>query len=482
MSRTVIVFNEQCSSQRSSHVPRAAYGVLIVVFVADLMDLLDSTVANVAGPSIRADLGGDDATLQWVLAGYTVAFALGLVTAGRLGDRVGRRRAFLVGMAGFTLSSLACGLAPAAGWLIASRVVQGLFGALMIPQGFALLTVVFPADRLRQAFVPFGPLMGLAAVGGPILAGWLLHLDPFGSQWRSIFLINVPVGAAAFLFGRRVLPRDAGEDHDARIDLVGIALLTLASGLLITPLVEGRELGWPAWTYAMIATSLVSLGLFVVSERRSSHPVIAPSLFGKRGFVVGLAVIGGSFAAQTGLLLAFGLLLQLGLGWTPLQAALALIPWALASAIGVGLAGAVLVARIGRATLQLGLGSAAVGALVLGATITFAHGHLTAVALAPALLAIGFGTGLVGVPLFEYVLGDATTAEVGSGSGMLNAVQQFASALGFAALGTVFFAAAHRDGGTAYDRAGALVSGLAAALFVVTLLMVRLLPRQPRHT
>jgi EmrB/QacA subfamily drug resistance transporter len=451
--------------------------VLVVVFVADLMDMLDSTVANLAGPSIRADLGGNETTLQWVLASYTVTFALGLVTAGRLGDLVGRRRLFLIGMAGFTLASLACGLAPGVGWLITARAVQGLFGSVMIPQGFALLTVVFPPDKLRQAFVPFGPIMGLASVGGPILAGWLLHVNLFGSEWRSIFLINVPIGIAAWLLSWRYLPRHTGEDRNTRLDITGVTLLTLASALLIIPLVEGRELGWPTWTYLMMAGSVVALALFVISERRSNHPVIAPSLFRKRSFVVGLIIVAGFFAAQNGFLLAFNLLLQLGLHWSPLDSGLSLIPWALGSAVGVGLAGAVLVAKLGRATLQLGLGCAAAGLIALCWTIVSWHDHLTAMTLTPALLAIGFGTGLVGVPIFEYVLGDSTTAEVGTGSGMLNAVQQFASAIGFAALGTVFFAKANH--GT-YDEAGVLVSALAAALFLITLLLVGLLPKQPR--
>jgi predicted MFS family arabinose efflux permease len=247
--------------------------------------------------------------------------------------------------------------------------------------------------------------------------------------------------------------------------------------MLIIPLVEGRKLGWPTWTYVMMAGSVVALALFVISERRSTHPVIAPSLFRKRSFVVGLIIVAGFFAAQNGFLLAFNLLLQLGLHWSPLDSGLALIPWALGSAVGVGLAGAVLVAKLGRATLQLGLGCAAVCLIALCWTIVSWHDHLTAMTLTPALLAIGFGTGLVGVPIFEYVLGDSTTAEVGTGSGMLNAVQQFASAIGFAALGTVFFAKANH--GT-YDQAGVLVSALAAALFLITLLLVGLLPKQPR--
>lgn len=192
-------------------------------------------------------------TLQWVLSAYTAAFALGLVTSGRLGDRLGRRRLFLLGMTGFTLASLACGLAPGPGFLIGARVFQGLFGAAMIPQGIALVKVVFPPDQLRKALMPFGPIMGLATVAGPILAGWLLHLNLFGSEWRSIFLINVPFGVLAGLLALRVLPRHSGEDRDARLDLRGVGLLTTASALLIVPLIQGRELGWPAWTYVLMA-------------------------------------------------------------------------------------------------------------------------------------------------------------------------------------------------------------------------------------
>ncbi|WP_422748467.1 MFS transporter [Mycobacterium sp. WMMD1722] len=459
-----------------------AYLVLVVVFVADLMDLLDSTIANLAGPAIRDDLGGKESTLQWVLAAYTVTFAIGLITGGRLGDLIGRRRLLLLGMAGFTASSLACGAAPGVAFLIAARAAQGLFGSLMIPQGFALLTVVFPPERLRRAFVPFGPLMGLAAVAGPILAGWLLHLDPFGIGWRSIFLINVPIGFAAYLFGRRVLPRHSGEDPAARLDPTGVGLLTLSCALLIVPLVEGRELHWPNWSFAMMAASGISLTLFVRSERRSSHPVIAPSLFTKRSFVVGLVIVAGFFAAQSGFLLALNLLLQLGMGWTPLRCGLALVPWALGSAIGVGLAGAILAARVGRATLQLGLGCATAGSIALCVTVAHGQERLDVAALAPALLAIGFGTGLVGVPLFEYVLGDATPAEAGTGSGMLNAVQQFSSAVGVAALGTVFFTRVDEPMATGYSHAGVAVGAACAALFACTLLLVGLLPRQPRHS
>ena len=455
--------------------------MLVVVVVADVMDVLDTTIANLAGPSIRADLGGSDTTLQWVLAAYTTTFAIGLVTAGRLGDLLGRRRLFLAGMAGFTLASLACGLAPGVGPLIAARAVQGVAGSVMIPQGLALVRVVFPPEQLRRVLVPFGPIVGLTTVAGPVLAGWLLHLDLFGSQWRAIFLINVPVGVAAAVLGWFLLPARAGEDPGLRLDLTGVALLTVASLLLIVPLVEGRAYGWPAWAFLMLAGAVVALALFVVSERRSRHPVITPSLFTRRGFVVGLVVTGAFFASFTGFQLAITLLLQLGLGWTPLATGLALIPWALGLAVAIGLGGAVLAERFGRSSVQLGLSLGVIGLLGLWWTLVHAGAGLTAWITAPTLAVIGFGSGLVFIPLFDHVLGDATVEEVGTGSGMLNAVQQFANALGFAALGTVFFARADLGGTDAVLSGAELVIALAAGLYLLTLLLVGLLPEHARH-
>lgn len=481
--RTVFVSTDLRSSEAPPSVTlplRTAWILLVPVFLADLMDLVDSSVANLAGPSIRADLGGAPATVQWVLSAYTAAFALGLVTSGRLGDLLGRRRLFLLGMTGFTLTSLACGLAPDVLFLIIARTLQGLFGSVMIPQGLALVKIAFPPRYLRKALMPIGPLMGLATVAGPVLAGWLLHLDPYGMGWRSIFLINVPAGVVALLLAWRVLPRRGGEDPSARLDLTGVGLLTAASALLIIPLIEGREIGWPAWTYVMMAASVVLLGLFVVSERRSAHPVITPTLFRKRSFVAGLAIVAGFYAGFGAFVLIINLVLQLGLHWSPLRTGLTLTPWALGTAVAVLLAGAVLAERLGRAALHLGLGIAVAG--LLGLCWSFAHwgGDVTVWRLAPALLVTGFGSGLVFVPLVDFILGDATTEEVGTGAGMLNAVQQFAGAIGVAALGTVFFSLA---GPGSYVTAAELVFGVVAGLNLVTLLLVGLLPRhaQPAH-
>ncbi|WSN26023.1 MFS transporter [Streptomyces griseoaurantiacus] len=460
---------------------RAAWLVLVVVVLADLMDLIDSSIANLAGPSIHADLGGGQVTVQWVLSAYTATFALGLVTSGRLGDLLGRRRLFLLGMTGFTLTSLACGLAPNATFLIVARALQGLCGSVMIPQGLALVKVVFPPQHLRKALTPVGPLMGLTMVGGPVLAGWLLHLNLFGAEWRSIFLINVPFGLVAALLGSRVMPRSGGEDPDARLDLTGIGLLTAASALLVVPLIQGRELGWPVWTYAMMAAGLVLFALFAVSQRRSPHPVVAPTLLRKRSFVVGLVIVAGFYASLSAFVLVVNLMLQQGMHWTPLRTGLTLLPWALGTAVAVLLAGAVLAEKLGRAALHLGLSLAVLGLLGLWWSVAHWDTGLTVWTLSPALLLTGFGSGLVFVPLTDFIIGDATPEEVGTGAGLLNAVQQFAGALGVAALGTVFYARAGHLTPHSGLTAAQLVFALAAALNLLTLSLVGLLPRHSQQ-
>jgi EmrB/QacA subfamily drug resistance transporter len=413
---------------------------LVAVLAAEIIDLLDATIVGVAAPSIHAELGGGSTVVQWIAAGYTLAFAVGLVTGGRLGDLYGRRRMFLAGLSGFIVTSALCGLAVSPEMLIASRVLQGLFGAVLIPQGFGIIKAVFPPRELGAAFGSFGPAMGLSAVGGPILAGALIAWDLGGAGWRTVFLINVPIGLACLALAWKVLPESRAEDGP-RPDPVGAVLVSTGLVLLVFPLVQGRELGWPAWIFGMLAASVPVLALFglhqVRRRRAGRSPLVEPALFRSRAFTGGLVVGLVFFGGLIGFSLALSLHLQLALGFTPLQAGLAQAPWALGMALGAGLSGAVLGRRFGRPVIQVG--SVIVAAGLVGLVLTLSGGAVTGWQLAPALLVCGFGSGLLVAPFFDIVLAGVSLPMVGSASGVLNANQQLGGAAGVAVLGTVYF-------------------------------------------
>src|SRR3954449_8467339 len=234
---------------------RLRWAVLAIVLVAELMDLIDGTIVNVAAPSIRAELGGSAATMQWLVAAYTLAFAVLLITGARLGDLVGRRRLFMIGIVGFTTASVLCAVAGSPGMLIATRALQGAFGAVLIPQGFGMIKEVFAEDEVTKAFAAFGPAMGLSAVAAPILGGALTDGDLVGLGWRSIFLVNVPLGIAGLVGALRVMPRTAGRPG-TRLDPLGGVLVTAAAFAVIYPLVQGRQLDWPTWIFVLFAAGV----------------------------------------------------------------------------------------------------------------------------------------------------------------------------------------------------------------------------------
>jgi len=451
--------------------------VLGTVLVAEIMDLVDATIVNIAAPSIRNELGGSESALQWMLAGYTLAFAIGLITFGRLGDLVGRRRLFLIGAVGFTLASAICGLATSPEMLIGSRVAQGLLGAVMIPQGFAVLKAVFPAEEIGKAFGLFGPVMGLSAVAGPVIAGLLIDANWFDSGWRMIFFINVPIGVLAVVGALRFMP-EVKTPGASRLDAAGVILVSLASGLLIYPLVQGRELGWPAWSIAMMVSSVGVFALFGWRERRSGNPVIDPSLFRNRGYVAGLGVITTFFLAMSGFMLVFNLFTQLGLHFSPLRAGLAMVPFSLGIAIGAPLSAGLLAPRYGRKALQLGIVVMTVAMVGVWFTLHHYGEQTTLWNLVPATLVMGIGSGMVFAPLFDIILASIDDKAAGSASGVLTAMQQFGGAIGVAVIGTVFFQLlpAHQFLGA--TKTSTLV---AVGLFVVSLLVTFALPKRARE-
>ncbi|HWH92455.1 MAG TPA: MFS transporter [Baekduia sp.] len=456
---------------------RLRWVVLAIVLVAEIMDLLDSTVITIAAPTVRTELGGGTATMQWWAAGYTLTFGVFMIIGGRLGDIYGRRRVFVVGMAGFTAASAACALAPSPDFLIAMRVLQGGFGALLIPQGLGMIKTVFPPKEMGGAFAAFGPVMGLAAVGGPILAGWLVSADLLGTGWRMIFLINVPLGVVGLLGALRVFPESRSPDR-LKLDPLGVVLIAAASVCLIYPLVQGRELGWPVWTFVMIAGGVALVGAFAVVERRGhGTPLIEPSLLRNRAFTSGLVVGIAFFSGFAGLLLVISVFLQNGLHFTPEHAGLTFMPTTLASAVAAG-ASFPLMAKFGRGVLQAGV-VVICGSLIGLALIVGHHGlDTTTWTMVPALVPFGIGLGLVFGPLFNVILAGVDDREVGSASGTLNAVQQLGNAIGVAALATIFFSLI--DHGHVSPAAMRTTTLIGAGLFALAFALSFLLPREAR--
>ncbi|WP_308250732.1 MFS transporter [Nonomuraea rhizosphaerae] len=466
---------------------------LSAVLGATLMNLLDSTVVSVGGPAIQADLGGGAAALQWIAAGYTLALAVGLLTGGRLGDMFGRRRMLLLGTAGFVITSLACALAPTPEILIVARALQGLTGAVMIPQGFGLIRDLFPPAEQGKAFGAFGPVIGLATILGPVVAGLLVDADVLGTGWRMIFLINLPLGLYALIVGARTLPSAPARTRSTRLDLPGSLLAGAGMLLMIYPLVQGRELGWPAWSLVMLAASVPVFGLFglyqVRRNRAGAATLIEPSVFGKRSFSSGVVFVIVFFGAVAGFGLAVGMFLQLGLGYSALRASLTMASWAVGAFLGTAFSAARM-AVLGRRILHLGLAIMAVGITALYAVFQLAGASVGAWDLVLPLLAYGVGMGMIFVPLFGIIMGGVEDHEIGSASGTLEGIQQLGASLGIAVLGTVFFGQLGQAGHIGGHAVEAVRLGAVQAAGTVTLITLGLtalafavgflLPRQAR--
>src|SRR5580704_9923124 len=414
---------------------------LIILLLAAFMNLLDVSIVNIAIPSIQRDLHASYADLQWALAGYTLAYALVLITGGRLGDTFGRKRLFLIGVAGFTIMSALCGAATGPGMLIGCRVAQGAMGAIMVPQVLAVIQVIFPPRERIKALAGFGVTAGLGTVSGPLLGGLLIQHNLFGLGWRPIFLINVPVGVIAFA-AAAVLVRESRAANPPRLDPVGVGLISAALLLLLYPLVEGRQLGWPLWTYASMAVSLPVFAAFVLYERakarRDGSPLVELSLFRERGFSVGMAIAVAFFLGIASFGLVLTLFLQLGLGFTPLHAGLTFLPFSIGVLLSSG-AAARLAPRFGRGVTMAGALIIAAGT---GSLIGIVHHYGVGVStwdLVPGLVAAGIGLGAVIAPLADIVLDRVPAQHAGSASGLFNTGLQLGNSIGIALIGVIFF-------------------------------------------
>ncbi|MER7849302.1 DHA2 family efflux MFS transporter permease subunit [Kitasatospora sp. NPDC096077] len=471
--RPVAADQAEQAAQAASAASAAPRGLLPVVLTATFMTALDTFVVNVAVPSVQADLGAGPAVVQWVMAGFGLALAVGLVTAGRLGDRYGRRRVFALGLALFTLASAGCGLAPTAGALVGARVVQGLGAALMGPQVLAILRTAFAGAAQARAFARYGLTMGVGAVFGQLIGGLLIRADLLGLGWRSCFLINLPIGLAALAAVRRCLPESRAPQRPG-LDPVGVLLVTLALTALVLPLIQGPGLDWPLWTVLCLAGSAVLLTAFAVHQHRTTRtgmPLVDTRLFRSRAFRTGLLAQLVFWLGQASFFLVLALHLQLGRGLDALGAGLVF------TAIGLGYlltsnATHRITGRLGEPrTITVGGLLMALGLGLLALTA-----HLTADGsvwwLAPGLFVDGLGMGLVMAPVTTVALAAVEPELAGAAAGVVATVQQVGGAVGIALIGLVYYGAAEPT--AAFGRS---VTAL-AVLELVLVGLVRLLPRR----
>lgn len=436
--------------------PERRWVAMAVLLGAAFMNLIDISIVNVALPSMMRAFRASPAAIEWVVAAFILTVALGLLPAGRLGDMLGRRRMFVTGVAVFTLGSALCGLAPTIGALVAARVVQAAGGAMMTPQTLALVPALFPPEERGTAFALFGLSSGLAAVMGPVLGGVLIGQDIFGLDWRPIFLVNLPVGALAIVLALRLVPEVKG-GHPLRVDLAGIALAAAALLAVVFPLIEGREAGWPAWCFALLAAALplaIGFGLWEARQARRGGAQLFPiSLLSDRGFVLGTLLAALQSSGIPGFFVVFAVFLQSGFGLDPLQSGLTSLPFS----VGV-MAASITSGRLGgrwqRQRITAGAGALALAMIWLrlvvggmGETVIWAD-------LAPAMFLGGFGLGTSISPIFQVVLATVPARDTGSASGALQAFQQVGGALGVAILGEIFFTGlAGLGAGAAADHA-----------------------------
>lgn len=411
---------------------------LIVVLLADAMDLIDSTITNIAAPSIVADLGADESVIKWLGAAYALSLGSLLVLGGRIGDKFGQRGTFLAGMTGFIAASVFAGLSISPEMLIAARAAQGMFGAFLIPQGMAIMTATFPKPMLQKAFGVFAPMLGVFAVAGPILGGLLIDANLFGLEWRPVFLINLVLGGFALAMAVKFLPHVPARPA-TRIDVWGSVLLIVALFGVLFGLIEGSSEGWGVLSIVSIVGGLLVFAGFVWRQARTPEPLLPRTLLANRGFVAGLMMGLLVFAGFSGLMYVISLFFQLGLGYTPTQTSLSLIPLTLGIMGGSGIAAALIV-KLARRLVVLGLSATLAGVALMLLFVTVAGEGVAWWQLAIATLLMGLGAGVCFSSIFNTALGDVDAHEAGSASGSLSAVQQVANGIGSALVTSVFLA------------------------------------------
>lgn len=443
---------------------------LSVCLVAAFMTLLDVSIVNVALPSIRTGLHASEASLQWILSGYALTFGLVLVSAGRLGDARSRRAVFMAGLALFTLASAAAGFAPTILFLVMARLVQGVSGGVLMPQVAGFIQQLFSGNERGRAFGALGAIIGVATAVGPVIGGVLILIAGPDHGWRWIFFVNLPVGLAALVLAWRLLPPPVFGKREG-LDLVGVVLLGVGVVCLLLPFVQERQWhGAAKWLLVPLAVAVIAA--FVAWERRCAAPLVELALFRLRSYALGTAIALLYFAGFTGIFFIFTLYLQIGLRYSAFEAGLAITPFAVGSGSGAALGGRI-VARYGRHLVALGLLLSILGLGLTWLAVELWPGEGVGWATAAPLLLTGIGSGFVIAPNQTISLSEVPVARGGSAAGVLQTGQRVGTAVGIAAVGSLFFAVVadtHGDWATAFRRGLIVLAGFVACALIAALI------------
>ncbi|WP_109488664.1 MFS transporter [Occallatibacter savannae] len=455
---------------------------LAVVLTGAFLAALDFFIVNVSIPAIRTSLKATFAEVQLIIASYGLTYAVLLISGGRLGDIYGRRKMFVWGVVSFTAASLLCGVAPSPIFLIAARALQGVSGALLFPQVLSIIQVTFPLRERATAFGFFGTVIGLSSFAGNAIGGVLVSADVWHLSWRPIFLINLPIGLLTVILAERFV-KESSSPKARRLDLGGVAILTFALSLLLYPLIQGRESGWPAWAFICLIAFVPVMIMFVRYERqvtaRGGSPLVELSLFHNRVFVTGLCSGVCFFSGAAAFFLISTIFLQNGLGFSARHAGLTFLWFAIAF-LSSSLASVRVQPKLGSRIINLGVLFMISGLVGLLWISSLRGAALTSLNLAPILLVYGTGQGFVMPTLINTILMNIKGHDAGSASGVLTTVQQASFATGVAVIGTVFFSALGQISTVeAFVRALRIAFSVNIGLLLITFTLVLQIPRFP---
>jgi len=472
---------ESTDQARTARDDGHGWRAVAVVLAGAFMALLDTTIVTVALPAIRTGLHASPAGLEWVVSAYALAFGLALVPAGRAGDRFGHKPLFIAGLAVFTLASAGCGLSSGTGWIIAARAVQGTGAGIFYPAIAATIQLSFTGPARSRAFGALGATIGASIALGPVLGGLIIAGAGARDGWRWVFLVNLFIGAVALPAAAWQLPGSRSRVRRG-FDPPGLLLLSAGLLLLLIPLVEGEQAGWPAWCYGCLGGSAAAFALLAWWEVRASDPLLKPSLLARPSFGAGAVFAVVYFAGFTSVLFTVSILWQEGLSRDALVTGLVVVPFSFGSLASAAVSDR-LSARMGRMVLVAGCAMVAAGLALTALAV-----HLTAPLpdgwdLAGPLLLAGLGSGMVIAPNQDFVLARVPSQEAGTAGAVLGTAQRAGSAIGVAVTGTVLFGALHVRPGpdavaAAFCRSAQLALLVNVAFVLVALVLVIALPRQ----